>query len=165
MIFSIFPKFGALNSQPVFEAFTKGARTLGHIVTEHDTSADVLVIWSVLWQGRMAQNQEIWKIAKNTGKKLLILEVGGLVRGTTWRIGLGHINASGIFNNDKFLEDGRSEKLGIFLKNWRNFGEHVLICGQHSQSQQWADQHPPEDLPHDGPRGDTQGHSSHKGRV
>ena len=144
MIFSIFPKFGALNSQPVFEAFTKGAQTLGHIVTEHDTSADVLVIWSVLWQGRMAQNQEIWKIAKNTGKKLLILEVGGLVRGTTWRIGLGHINANGIFNNDKFLEDGRSEKLGIFLKNWRNFGEHVLICGQHSQSQQWADQHPPE---------------------
>jgi hypothetical protein len=144
MKFSIFPKFGALNSQPVFQAFTIGAKNLGHTVTEHDMTADVFVIWSVLWSGRMAQNQEIWKIAKNTGKKLLILEVGGLVRGTTWRIGLGHVNRNGFFNNDNLLENCRSKKLGIFMKNWRNFGEHVLICGQHSQSEQWSNKPSPE---------------------
>lgn len=144
MKLSIFPNFGALNSAPVFEAFTQGAVKLGHEVVVHDMSADVYVIWSVLWHGRMQQNLEIWNFAKKQKKQVIVLEVGALKRGTTWRVGLGHINANGIFNNDKNLENGRSKKLGIFLKPWKKTGDHVLICGQHSKSEQWAQRPAPE---------------------
>ena len=144
MKLSIFPNFGALNSKLVFEAFTQGAVKLGHEVVVHDLSADVYVIWSVLWHGRMQQNLEIWNYAKIHKKQVIVLEVGALKRGTTWRVGLGHINANGTFNNDINLENGRSKKLGIFLKPWKKTGEHVLICGQHSKSEQWSLRPPPE---------------------
>ena len=49
MKFSIFNKFGALNSPPVFDAFVQGLTKLGQQVVEHDMTADVAVIWSVLW--------------------------------------------------------------------------------------------------------------------
>lgn len=138
MKFSIFPRYGALNSKPVFEAFVKGAIKLGYEVVEHDMSADIFVIWSVLWSGRMQANQEIWKIAKKQKKPVLILEVGGLIRGTTWRVGLNHVNANGFFGNLDDLDAGRPEKLGIFLKEWKNTGENILICGQHTLSEQWS---------------------------
>ena len=144
MKLSIFPKFGALNSVPVFTAFDRGAKKLGHTVVEHDLNADAYVIWSVLWNGRMQANQEIWQLAKKQQKPIIVLEVGGLIRGTTWRIGLNHINANGIFNNDKNLENGRSKKLGIFLKEWKNTGENILICGQHTRSEQWSEMPPPD---------------------
>lgn len=144
MKFAIFPGFGALNSGPIFQSFKKGAEFLGHNVTEHNLDADVFVIWSVLWNGRMAQNQEIWKIAKNSGKKILILEVGGLIRGKTWRVGLNHINNLGFFGNKENLDLARSKKLGIFLKDWRKHGENILICGQHTKSEQWITREPPE---------------------
>lgn len=134
---SIFPRFGALNSGPVFKAFGLGAISLGHEVVEHDLTADVFVIWSVLWNGRMSANEEIWDLAKKQGKKLIILEVGGLLRGKTWRVGLGHINNLGFFYHKENYDLDRPRKLGIELKNLYNFGENVLICGQHSKSQQW----------------------------
>lgn len=144
MIFSIFPNFGALNSQPVFEAFKKGAEKLGHTVCIHDMNADVFVIWSVLWHGRMRNNQEIWNFAKIHKKQILILEVGGLIRGSTWKVGLNHINRNGYFGNDQNLDLERSKKLGIFLKPWKNSGKNILICGQHTKSQQWDNLPSPE---------------------
>ena len=92
MKLSIFPRFGAQNSKSVFAAFTDGAKKLGYIVTEHDISADVYVIWSVLWHGRMAANKQIWDQAKRLGKPIIVLEVGCINRGKTWRIGKNHIN-------------------------------------------------------------------------
>ena len=53
MIFGTFNKFGALNSKPVFEAFSNSVKDRGWIVSEHNLNADVAVIWSVLWNGRM----------------------------------------------------------------------------------------------------------------
>ena len=64
MKLSIFPQYGALNSRPVFAAFVTGSRKLGHTVVENSLDADCYVIWSVLWHGRMKNNQEIWKLAK-----------------------------------------------------------------------------------------------------
>ena len=62
MKISLWTKYGALNSQPVFEAFRQGAQRLGYNCRENVTSADVDVIWSVLWRGRMhgiEQNKKI----------------------------------------------------------------------------------------------------------
>jgi len=75
MKLSIFPRFGAQNSRPVFAALEKGAKNLGFDLVEHDMSADILVIWSVLWHGRMLQNRPIWEHAHQQRKKLLVLEI------------------------------------------------------------------------------------------
>ncbi len=145
MKFSLFPNHGALNSKPVFEAFAQRVKNLGHEVVFHDLNADYYVIWSVLWQGRMRGNQEIWNIAKKSKKSVIILEVGTLIRGTTWKIGLGHINALG-YNFEKFnIDYERSKKLGISLKSWKKTGQNIVIFGQHSQSEQWSTRPPVND--------------------
>lgn len=144
MRISIFPNYGALNSKPVFESFVNGAKKLGHDIVTHDLSADAYVIWSVLWHGRMLKNYDVWCNAKLSNKPIIILEVGGLKRGTTWKIGLNHINNNGKFFNYDNLIPNRSKKLGINLEQWKSTGRNILVCGQHSRSEQWKGYPPPD---------------------
>lgn len=134
---SIFNQYGALNSKPVFESFVQGAKNLGHKVTYHDFSADYYVIWSVLWHGRMLPNLEVWNTAKKIGKKIIVLEVGCIERGRTWRLGLHHVNNLGFFGDPLDLIPNRSEQLGLKLTTWTMNGKYILICGQHTKSEQW----------------------------
>lgn len=137
MLISLFTQFGALNSRPIFEGFAEGCRQLGFKVVENDINAEIFVIWSVLWHGRMKNNQEIWNLAKKTGKKIIVLEVGGLVRGKTWRVGLGHVNNLGNFWKTENFDFERPKKLGISLLPHQKTGKNILICGQHTKSEQW----------------------------
>ena len=131
MNFRLYREYGALNSRPVFDAFEQGIKSLGH-----DISNDgIPVIWSVLWNGRMAQNQKIYE--KNH-KNIIIIEVGNLKRNVTWRISLGHINRLGQFANETDLDLDRSKKLGVFLKEKvKNRRSEILIATQHQKSLQW----------------------------
>ena len=70
-----------------------------------------------------------------TGKPVVVLEVGGIQRGTTWKVGLNGINNS-CFSTDQ-LDPTRAEKLGLTLKPWRDRGHNILICSQHERSLQW----------------------------
>lgn len=144
MKFSLFTQYGAMNSQPVFQSLEKGLDKLGHKIVKNDKQADVLVIWSVLWHGRMKSNQEIWNFAHRHQIPILVLEVGGLRRGYTWKLGLNHMNNLATFPNKIDLDTNRPEKLGIFLKNRSKLGEKILICGQHSKSEQWKHRSKPE---------------------
>jgi capsule polysaccharide export protein KpsC/LpsZ len=144
MKISLFTQYGALNSMPIFQAFEFGAKKLGYLVYKNDKDADILVIWSVLWYGRMKNNQEIWNFAKKHKKKLIIIEIGALIREKTWRIGLNHVNNLGFFNNHTKLDYFRPQKLGISLKNRNTLGDNILICGQHSKSEQWTHRPHPE---------------------
>lgn len=133
MRFRLYREHGALNSKPVFDAFEQGLRSLGHESVKNNE--DVVVIWSVLWHGRMKANEKIY----HSGKPVIILEVGNLIRGTTWRVSLGAINGLGQFANDFDLDPTRPEKLGIFLKDTQTVrSPDILIAGQHQHSQQWA---------------------------
>jgi len=136
MKFSLWRQYGALNSQPVWDAFAQSVKLLGHETVDNNPNADVDVIWSVLWQGRMARNREIWLRAKKNNKPIIVIEVGGIQRGTTWRVGLGGVNRDAYFaptgNNN-----ARAKKLRLNLKPWRETGDYVMICGQHDRSQQW----------------------------
>ncbi len=136
MRFKLYREFGALNSPAVFNAVEQGLRNAGHeIVT---TGEDVAVIWSVLWQGRMASNQKIYREAKLQGKKILIIEVGNLKRGITWRISFDHINSLGEFGNIDNLDQDRPKKLGIVLGQIKvNRRPEILIATQHQASLQW----------------------------
>ena len=132
MKFSLWTDYGALNSKPVFDAFANSLGSNGHDVVYNDLNSDVDVIWSVLFNGRMSRNKTIWENKKPT----IVLEVGGINRGVTWKVGLNGINRDAYFgeqDNDRSRADG----LGLVCKPWRSNGDFILICGQHDKSLQW----------------------------
>jgi len=137
MKFKIFREHGALNSPEVFDAFEKGLIAAGHQVVKD--GEDVGVIWSVLWNGRMAPNQQIYERYRKYNIPVIIIEVGNLKRNKTWRICLNHINGLGVFGNDTDLDTDRPNKLGIKLKPLNtNRKQSILIATQHNKSLQWV---------------------------
>ena len=134
MKFSLWTQYGALNSKPVFDAFANSLNNNGHDVAYNDLSADINVIWSVLFNGRMAGNKAVWEQQKPT----IVLEVGGINRGTTWKVGLNGINRDAYFGPSGNSSD-RVRLLGLQVKPWKYDGEHILIAGQHDKSLQWKD--------------------------
>ena len=132
MKFSLWTDYGALNSKPVFDAFANSLDSNGHDVVYNDLNSDVDVIWSVLFNGRMSRNKTIWENKKPT----IVLEVGGINRGVTWKVGLNGINRDAYFG-DKDNDRSRADGLGLVCKPWRSDGDFILICGQHDKSLQW----------------------------
>jgi|TARA_R110000823_G_scaffold247560_3_gene371313 hypothetical protein len=132
MRFSLWTSYGALNSKPVFDAFAHSIISSGHSVSYNDPACDINVIWSVLFRGTMAGNQTVWEQKKPT----IVLEVGGIHRGTTWKVGLNGINRSAYFG-EPGNDNSRAIQLGLACAPWRKDGEFILICGQHNKSVQW----------------------------
>ena len=136
MRFSLWRQYGALNSQPVWDAFEESLKQAGHEVVHNHPNSDVDVIWSILWFGRMSRNREIWQRARKQNKPVIVIEIGGIRRGSTWRIGLNGVNRDAYFG-EQGNDDTRARKLRLSLQPWRETGEYILICGQHERSQQW----------------------------
>jgi len=136
MKFSLWTQYGALNSKSVFDAFCRGARSCGHDCVFNDNNSDVDVIWSVLFHGRMAPNNTIWQRNLAQSKPTIVLEVGGIRRGTTWKVGVNGINRDAYFGTAGH-DDARASTLGLKLRPWRTGGEYILLCTQHDQSIQW----------------------------
>lgn len=133
MHFSLYNDFGALNSVPVFEAVATGLRKHGHAVSYHNDHADVAVIWSQLWAGRMRPNHEVWKRFVDSGRTVMIVEVGALKRNHTWKIGInGNYNVFGTGHGPQ-----RVEQLGLTLAPWQYNGQHIVIACQRGDSNQW----------------------------
>lgn len=136
MRFKLHQESGALNSPPIFAALAQGLKNNGHEIV--NSGQDMDVIWSVLWYGRMRNNQVIYQQAKNHNRPVMIIEVGNLLRNVTWRISLDHINSLGKFGNDFNLDPDRPKKLGIELKPLiKNRRREILIACQHEHSLQW----------------------------
>jgi hypothetical protein len=135
MKISLFNNFGAKNSVPVFQAIAQGLVAQGHTVVYHDLTADVAVIWSMLWTGRMRPNQEVYNAFRQQGKTVIVAEVGMIQRGQTWKIG---INGTGIgsYNFDNLIAN-RAAALGLDLRPWRS-GSNIVIAMQRHDSQQWV---------------------------
>lgn len=139
MKFRLYREYGALNSVQVFDAFEQGIRSLGHQTTKGNDG--IPVIWSVLWQGRMLGNKQIYYNALARQQPVVIIEVGNLKRGLTWRISLNNINKLGIFSNTTDLDQNRPDKLGIKLSpTIKNRQPDILIAAQHEHSLQWNGQ-------------------------
>jgi hypothetical protein len=135
MRFRLYREYGALNSKPVFDAFEQGLKSLGHEVV--NTPDGIPVIWSVLWHGRMAHNERIYQ----THCPIVIIEVGNLHRGETWRVSLNHINSLGKFGNHEDLDSDRPKKLGVKLGAVKeNRRPEIMIAAQHQRSLQWQGQ-------------------------
>lgn len=128
---SLFDNYGALNSKPVFDAFKIGLERHGYTVKHNSLDADVAVIWSMLWHGRMAYNRQIYNHFRKLNKDVIILEVGGISRGNTWRVGLNGISRSKLLYNTQALS------INLTLCPWRESGNTILICGQNEKSELW----------------------------
>jgi len=139
--FKLWREYGALNSRPIFDAFSRSIVSSGGVISDstNHVDSDVDVIWSVLFHGRMAGNRSVWDYCRSRAKPIIVLEVGGIKRGTTWKVGLNGINRDAYFN-DGGNDGTRAQALGVELKPWRSTGEYILICGQHDKSLQWQGQ-------------------------
>ena len=100
MKISVYTKFGPINSKKVFDAFIESLKNAGEeIHLNEDNNSDVTVIWSVLWQGRMLGYQKIWDECQLKNKPVVVLEVGGIKRNKTFKVGINGVNREADFAN------------------------------------------------------------------
>mgnify|MGYP003321883504 FL=1 len=142
MKINVIKKFGPLNSAPVFDAFINSLEATGDkVLINSNEKCDVAVIWSVLWLGRMSKYKSIWDEYQRQGKPVIVLEVGGILRNETWKIGINGVNREADFANDN-VTDNRWPKFKIKMKPWKQTGDKIIICGQHGSSHQWRNNPP-----------------------
>ena len=131
-----FPNQCALNSIPVMQAMLESLRRAGHTVEENSMDSDAVVIWSVLWAGRMAKNKKVYEHYRAHNRPVIVADAGTLYRGETWKIAINHINRLGYYGHTENLDMDRPKKLGISLAV--NFSQNpaILIAAQHQHSLQ-----------------------------
>jgi len=135
-----YPNQCALNSIPVMQAMLDSLRRAGHTVEENSLGADTVIIWSVLWAGRMAPNQAVYENYRSQGKPVIIVDVGALYRGETWKIAINHINRLGYYGHTENLDMDRPRKLGVSLAINLSKNPAILIAAQHQHSLQLSNQ-------------------------
>ena len=133
-----FPAQTALNSPPVMTALLSSLRRAGHVLEENSMTADALLIWSVLWSGRMAANQAVYQHYRSLSRPVIVADIGTLQRGTTWKVAVNNINAQGYYGHLDQLDWDRPKKLGIILKTPAKTKPHIVIAAQHAKSEQTA---------------------------
>ena len=111
----------------------------GFNVVADNYDADIAVIWSVLWAGRMAKNQQVYEHYRSLNKPVVCIEVGALHRGITWKIALNNVNAQGYYGHKENLNYNRPHKLGIQLQTNTLNHNRILVAGQHNKSLQLQD--------------------------
>jgi hypothetical protein len=115
-------------------------RSAGITAIENSLDADAVIIWSVLWSGRMASNKPVYEHYRAQGKPVIIADVGALYRGETWKIAVNHINQLGYYGHTENLNMDRPRKLGISLAVNLSRNPAILIAAQHRHSLQLANQ-------------------------
>lgn len=136
MNIAYFPLQAAQNSHSVLNAILDCLKSAGHSLIENSMHADVAIIWSVLWNGRMARNQAVYTHYRSQGKPVICIDIGSLQRGITWKIALNNINADGYYGHLENLDWDRPRQLGIKLSSIINSSPQIVIAAQHNKSLQ-----------------------------
>ena len=131
-----FPLQAAKNSGPVMSAMLQSLQRAGITIIENSLQADAVIIWSVLWSGRMAPNREIYQHYRNQKKPVIVIDVGSLHRGITWKVAINNITAEGYYGHTENLDWDRPRRLDIHLGQAKPAGSHVVIAAQNSASLQ-----------------------------
>ena len=131
-----FPLQCAKNSVPVISAMLSSLHQAGVSTQENSWDADAVIIWSVLWAGRMAANQAVWSHYRSLGRPVIIIDVGALYRGETWKIAVNSITADGYYGHKENLDWDRPRRLGISLAINVSRNPRIVIAAQHARSQQ-----------------------------
>lgn len=133
-----YPLQAAQNSKPVMDAFLDCCQARGIQTQENSMTADAAVIWSALWHGRMASNKQVYQHYRAQGKPVIIIEVGALYRGTTWKIAVNNITNAGYYGHDQNLDWDRPKRLGISLAQTTCPKDQIIVAAQHRSSLQLA---------------------------
>lgn len=133
-----FPLQCARNSKPVVDAFLNSVKSAGITIQENSMDADAVMIWSVLWAGRMSANQKVWQHYTSSGRPVIVIDVGSLYRGETWKIALNSVTAMGYYGHQTDLDWDRPKKLGVSLAINLTRNPRIVIAAQHKQSLQVA---------------------------
>jgi hypothetical protein len=136
MNIAYFPNQCALNSAPVMSAMLSSLKKHGHILVENSMEADAAIIWSVLWSGRMAANQAVWSHYRSLGRPVIVIDIGALYRGETWKIALNSVTSDGYYGHQENLDYNRPRKLGISLAMNLSRNPRIVIAAQHAHSLQ-----------------------------
>jgi len=97
---------------------------------------DILVIWSVLWKGMMANFKGHYAKAKKLGKPIIIFEVGMLQRNITWKVSVDATTLEGHYWPKETWQSNRVEKMLGHIKPVA-IGDRICICGQNPLSENW----------------------------
>ncbi len=136
MKLAYFPKHCALNSYDPMQAFLRSCRNSGIELVENSMTADAAVIWSVTWAGRLQENESVYQAYRQTGRPVIVLEVGALRRGHTWKIAVNNITADGFYGHQDDLDWNRPDKLKLPKASTAPPRSSILIAAQHSRSLQ-----------------------------
>ena len=131
-----FPLQCALNSKPVMSAVLDCLQARGIQTQENSMTADAAVIWSVLWAGRMSGNQAVYEHYRAQGRPVIIIEIGALYRGNTWKIAVNNITADGYYGHLDNLDWDRPQKLKISLATQFASKPNIIVTLQHDRSLQ-----------------------------
>lgn len=131
-----FPSQCAQNSGPVMAALLDSLKQAGIRTEENSWDADAVIIWSVLWSGRMAANQAVWSHYRSQGRPVIVVDVGALYRGETWKVALNSVTATGYYGHTENLDWDRPKRLGISLAINLSRNPRIVIAAQHARSQQ-----------------------------
>ena len=131
-----FPNQCAQNSKPVMSAVLSSLNKHGHQTVENSWDADAAIIWSVLWSGRMVANQAVWSHYRSLGRPVIVIDIGALYRGETWKIALNSITANGYYGHTENLDWDRPRKLGISLALNFTRNPRIIVAAQHARSLQ-----------------------------
>lgn len=119
-------------------AFLDCCQAAGIQTQENSRTADAAVIWSVLWHGRMKTNQGVYEHYRRQNKPVIVIDIGALYRGTTWKLAVNHITRDGYYGHHDNLDWDRPRKLQISLATQINPGPEIIIAAQHQHSLQVA---------------------------
>jgi len=131
-----FPLQCALNSGPVMSAMLDSLAARGIATQENSQHSDAAIIWSALFFGRMSKNRQVYEHYRKLNKPVIIVEVGALYRGNTWKIAVNNITAQGYYGHRDNLDWDRPRKLKISLAQQLAPKPHVILALQHSRSLQ-----------------------------
>ena len=134
-----FPLQAAGNSGPVLAALLESLRHAGIGTEENSMTSDAVIIWSVLWSGRMIKNREIYQHYRSLGRPVIVIDIGSLHRGITWKVAIDNITAEGYYGHTQNLDWDRPTRLGVSLGTAERSGSHVIIAAQNSASLQVQD--------------------------
>lgn len=133
---SFFPLQSARNSVDVMTAILASLKKNGITAQENNWNSDAAIIWSVLWHGKMQANRPLYEHYRAQNKPVIVVDIGTLHRGITWKVAVNHINALGYYGHKENLDLDRPKKLRIKLTTPKKTNDAILIAAQHRNSEQ-----------------------------
>lgn len=133
MRLAAFPGYVSGAGQEIYRSFLEST---GQQIVTNDLDADVAVIWSVLWSGRMQKNREVFQHYRKQNKPVIVLETGVIKRNETYKISVNGTDSTASYWPRDTWQSDRHHRMLAHLTPSRK-GDKILICAQNPFSHNW----------------------------